>query len=82
MDRIRDKYGDILTSTQNVFKSWIEYFGDLYEYVEDAATVTELVGSSIAVAEFEEISLQEVVWSIRSLKNEKAVRIYMPWDSL
>lgn len=49
----------------------------MYEYVQKVATVTKSVDDSAVVAAFEDISLQEIVCLIRSLKNGKVTVIDM-----
>ncbi|KAJ0183432.1 hypothetical protein K1T71_001408 [Dendrolimus kikuchii] len=73
MERIKSKAGDVLANPQEVLARWSEYFREMYDNIPDAGTTTESVTDSEESAS--EITLEEIEWSIRSLKNGKAVGI-------
>ncbi|KAJ0172339.1 hypothetical protein K1T71_012312 [Dendrolimus kikuchii] len=73
MERIKSKAGDVLANPQEVLARWSEYFREMYDDIPDAGTTTESVTDSEESAS--EITLEEIEWSIRSLKNGKAVGI-------
>ena len=75
MDKIKSKAGDILANPTEVLGRWSEYFGEMYEYVPDAGAASESMTDFAAPASDEDISEEEIEWSIRSLKNGKAAGI-------